>query len=75
MVRITKETKTDPSPIRGRKHNILYDEEGDPLADTASHILKIFVHSNRGKYIGHQMVMFPVELRYHDLEHLIDKGR
>jgi hypothetical protein len=46
-------TKTDPSPIRGMKHNILYDEEGDPLADTASHILKIFVHSNRGKYIGH----------------------
>jgi len=77
MVCIAKGTKTDSSPIWGWKHNILDDddEEGDPLINTASHILTTFVHSNRGKYIGHQMVMFPVELRYHDLEHLIDKGR
>jgi hypothetical protein len=55
MVCIAKGTKTDSSPIWGWKHNILDDddEEGDPLVDTASHILTTFVHSNRGKYIGH----------------------
>jgi hypothetical protein len=56
MVRTRQGAVTDSSPIRRREYDSLdgKEAEGDPLVDTASHLLAVSTHSERGESGGHQ---------------------
>jgi hypothetical protein len=61
MVRTRQGAVTDSSPIRRREYDSLdgNEAEGDPLVDTASHLLTVSAHSERGVSGGHQDDLAP----------------
>jgi hypothetical protein len=61
MVRTRQGAVTDSSPIRRREYDSLdgNEAEGDPLVDTASHLLTVSAHSERGESGGHQDDLAP----------------
>ena len=62
MVRTRQGAMTNSSPIRRREYDSLDGNEakGDPLVDTASHLLVVSAHSERGESGGIRMTLHPV---------------